>query len=250
MDELPTSTHNERKIKESRLWRNVTATGRVILIFSLGCATLLSQTTRPSAISAASTEFPVILRQRVEAGKTPVGTKVQAKLSLATMTDAGVIPLDATFSGEVIESVAKTATTPSRLAIRMDSAQWKNGSAPVKVFLTTWFYPLTAITPRDLSNGPEDASHSNRTWTGPGNYPLPGSPAPPPRFPPSDKGRDDGTVPPAPSSNISQHRVLMKNVESKRNSDGSVALTSTHSNIKLDKTTTYVLAAGDLLPTN
>lgn len=230
--------------------RIVTAVGRAILIVSLGSAALLSQNTRPSVISAASTEFPVILRQRVEAGKTPVGAKVQAKLSLATMTDAGVIPQDATFSGEVIESVAKTATTPSRLAIRMDSAQWKNGSVPVKVYLTSWFYPLTAITPRDLSNSPEDASHSDRAWAGPGNYPMPGSPASPPRFPPSDKGRDDGTVPPAPSSNISQHRVLMKNVESDRSSDGAVALTSTHSNIKLDKTTTYVLAVGDLLPKN
>jgi hypothetical protein len=42
----------------------------------------------------------------------------------------------------------------------------------------------------------------------------------------------------------------MKNVESDRSSDGAVALTSTHSNIKLDKTTTYVLAVGDLLPKN
>jgi hypothetical protein len=166
------------------------------------------------------------------------------------MTDAGVIPLDATFSGEVIESVAKTATVPSRLAIRMDSAQWKNGSAPVKVYLTSWFYPLTAITPRSLSNSPEDASHSDRTWTGPGNYPMPGSPAPPPRFPTGDPDKDDNPVPPAPSSNISQHRAVMKNVETARSSDGAVTLTSTHSNIKLDKTTTYVLATSDLLSKN
>jgi hypothetical protein len=231
------------------LW-NVTAIGRATLTLLLSSATLLSQSTRPSVISAASTEFPVILRQRVEAGKTLVGARVQAKLSLATMTGAGVIPQDAIFSGEVIESVAKTATTPSRLTIRMDSAQWKKGSAPVKVYLTSWFYPLTAITPRDLSNSPEDASLSDRTWAGPGNYPMPGSPASPSRFPPNDQRKDDGTVPPAPSSNISQHRVLMKNVESASGSDGTVALTSMHSNIKLDKTTTYVLAAGDLLPKN
>jgi len=43
--------------------------------------------------------------------------------------------------------------------------------------------------------------------------------------------------------------VLMKNVESTRSSEGAVILTSQHSNIKLDKSTTYVLAAGDLLPT-
>ncbi|MGB7333952.1 MAG: hypothetical protein WBD25_21385, partial [Terriglobales bacterium] len=55
-------------------------------------------------------------------------------------------------------------------------------------------------------------------------------------------------APPSPSSNISKHRVLMKNVDSVRNSDGAVTLTSKRSNIKLDKTTTYVLASGDLLP--
>ncbi len=35
---------------------------------------------------------------------------------------------------------------------------------------------------------------------------------------------------------------------SARNGDGSFGLTSTHSNIKLDKVTTYVFAADDLLP--
>ena len=233
------------------LW-NVTAVGRAVLTLVIASALLFSQTKRPSLISAASTEFPVIMRQRVEAGRTPVGAKVQAKLAVATMTDVGVIPLDAIFSGEVIESAAKTPTMPSRLAIRIDSAQWKSGSASVKVYLTSWFYPLTAITPRNLSNNPEDASHSDRTWTGPGNYPMPGSPAPPPRFPTSDpdKDKEDGPVPPAPSSNISQHRVVMKNVESARSSDGAVTLTSTRSNIKLDKTTTYVLATSDVLPKN
>ncbi len=39
----------------------------------------------------------------------------------------------------------------------------------------------------------------------------------------------------------------MKNVESMRNSDGAVTLTSKRFNIKLDKQTTYVLAAGDLV---
>jgi hypothetical protein len=37
----------------------------------------------------------------------------------------------------------------------------------------------------------------------------------------------------------------MKNVEFTRNGDGVVTLTSKRSSIKLDKTTTYVLAAGD-----
>ena len=38
----------------------------------------------------------------------------------------------------------------------------------------------------------------------------------------------------------------MKDVDSTRNSDGAVTLNSKRSTIKLDKTTTYVFAAGDL----
>jgi hypothetical protein len=41
----------------------------------------------------------------------------------------------------------------------------------------------------------------------------------------------------------------MKDVQSTTNSDGVLAITSARSNIKLDKVTTYVLAAGDLKPT-
>jgi hypothetical protein len=40
----------------------------------------------------------------------------------------------------------------------------------------------------------------------------------------------------------------MKNVDSVRKDDGSLAIVSAHSNLKLDKLTTYVLAADDVLP--
>jgi hypothetical protein len=40
----------------------------------------------------------------------------------------------------------------------------------------------------------------------------------------------------------------MEDVESARGADGTVALVSKHTNIKLDKLTTYVLAGSDLLP--
>jgi hypothetical protein len=86
-------------------------------------------------------EFPVILEQSVVAGKTPVGSKIQAKLEVATSVDGTVIPRNAIFSGEVLESVAKTRTDPSCLAIRMDSVQWKNGSASLKVLLDRLVLP-------------------------------------------------------------------------------------------------------------
>ncbi|HEY6302349.1 MAG TPA: hypothetical protein VIX14_04725 [Terriglobales bacterium] len=242
----------------------MTVVGHALLTVVLGSSALLGQATsaqaspgqvKPAAPnSQAAIELPVTMRQNVAAGKATVGTKVQAKLAVATLVDGVVVPRDAVFSGEVTESVARSANTPSRLAIRMDSAQWKNGAAPIvlslapKVYLTAWYYPVATPTNQDFSPSLPDAANHPRPLGGTGvAYPGPRNPTAPP-VPGPDPGRDRDTGLKQPS-NISQHRVLMKNVESTRSSEGAVILTSQHSNIKLDKSTTYVLAAGDLLPT-
>jgi hypothetical protein len=192
-------------------------------------------------------EFPVIMRQNVAAGKTPVGAKVQAKLTLATLVNGVVVPADAVLSGEVTESVAKSATDPSRLAIRMDSAQWKNGSASIKVYLTPWYYPVPLLT--NLSDEPSATTHNPRPYNRNATYPDPSGPPSPFPDPDRDSGNHAGPAPLPPASPTSPSRVLMKDVESTRTIDGAVTLTSKRSNIKLGKTTTYVFATGDLLPT-
>ncbi|MFZ3265021.1 MAG: hypothetical protein WA172_13550 [Terriglobales bacterium] len=191
----------------------------------------------PVPSSSLAREFPVTMRQKVVAGKTPVGTKVEAQLTIATLVDHKVIPMGATFSGEVIESAAKAATGPSRLAIRMNEVRWKNGSTPTQVYLTAWYYPIRMPTDENRSND-TPSSAIGRSSTGIYN---PNSPTAPPF--PGAGGPDAG-----PASTVSDIRVLMKKVESTRGSDGSVVLTSSHFNLKLDKTTTYVLATGDLMP--
>jgi hypothetical protein len=230
--------------------KGITA-GYAALTFVLGSALALSQPGPAVSSPPAGLDLPVIMRQNVVAGATPVGTKVEAKLAVATLIDGVVVPQDAILSGEVTESVAKSADGPSRLAIRMDSAQWKNGSAPKelqlakKVYLTPWYYPAAPPSDRDFSSGLPDASHNPRNGSGnAGVYPGQRNPTSPP-FPGTDTGEDTRPAPPPRASDTSKHRVLMKNVESTRNGDGAVTLTSKRSNIKLDKTTTYVLAAGD-----
>jgi hypothetical protein len=214
-------------------------------VFSLACfATSLGQQTPSPATPPVAQEFPVVLEHSVVAGKTPVGTKVQAKLEVPTLVNGTVLPRNAIFSGEVIESDAKTPTTPSRLAIRMDSVHWKNGSAPVKVYMTAWYYPTVDEAGQDLQYGP--AKDPRRTWNGIGPYPDPNSPAYKP-FPGTDSDKGS-SVPNATSSTTSSHRVLMKDVDSERDNEGAIALVSRRSNIKLDRLTTYVLADGDLLP--
>jgi hypothetical protein len=182
-------------------------------------------------------EFPVTMRQKVIAGKTPVGTKIEAKLTIATLLDGKVIPMGAIFGGEVVESAARSATGPSRLALRMNSVHWKTGSATIQVYLTGWYYPILMATDENRSNdqlGSRIGRNPNGTYS-------PSSPAAPPF--PGPSGSDVG-----PGSSVSDTRIVMKDVESTRQNDGALVLTSTRFNLKLDKTTTYVLSTGDLTP--
>ena len=172
------------------------------------------------------------LREKIVAGKTPVGTKVEAKLTIATLVDGKVIPMGAIFWGEVVESAAKSATGPSRLAIRMNEVRWKKGTATLQVYLTAWYYPLRMATNEDPSNDPLGRGRSrNGTYTQNPTFPATNGPGL------------------GPASNVSENRILMKDVESARQNDGALVLTSTRFNLKLDKTTTYVLATGDLKAT-
>jgi hypothetical protein len=200
-----------------------------VIAVVLGAITFVGQQTPATPASPVATEFPVLMRQNIVAGKATVGTKVEATLVLGTLLNGTAIPKDAILSGEVIESVAKSPTEPSRLAVRMDSAQWKNGSAPVKLYLTSWYYRGAVMTPLDSTVGPT-AEHYNPVNT---VYdPLPGS---------ENNSR--------PVPNTTNRRVLMKNVEALRRDDGGVVITSKIFNIKINKSTNYVLAASDLLPT-
>jgi hypothetical protein len=201
-----------------------------------------SQQNQPSPGNTTQ-EFPVILQQNIVAGKTPVGTKVQAKLSIATLVNGTVVPRNAVFSGEVIESAAKTKNAPSRLSLRMDSVAWKNGSAAIKLYVTAWFYPIMMDAGPELQYGPTKSAQAS--WNGAGEYPTDRNMKSYKPFP--DGQQKDSTVPDTPNPVTSTRRVLMKNVESGRASDGGVELVSKKSNIKLERYTTYVLAATDLV---
>lgn len=225
-------------------------TGRIVLqrfvlsvvwFFSLSCM-LPGQQNPAVSVSTTAQEFPVVMQQSVAAGKTAVGTKVRAKLEIATLVDGTVLPRNAMLTGEVTESAAKTAHDPSRLGIRMDSAEWKDGSAVVKIYLTAWYYPAMEDAGQNLQYGPTQPA--NRTWNGQGAYPS-SSPSYKP-FPGSDPNADKSSVPDTASTKLADHRVPMKNVESVHTDDGAVALVSKHGNIKLDKLTTYVFAGRDL----
>jgi hypothetical protein len=213
--------------------------------FSFCSMMALGQQTPTAPASAVAQEFPVVFQQNIVAGKTQVGTKIQAKLRMATLVHGVVVPQGAVFSGEVLESVAKTNSAPSRLALRIDSCQWKTTTAMTRLYLTGWFYPAVLQGGPDLQYGPPQSD--SKTWNGMGQYP---SDSPAYRPFPNSVGSDKGpAVPQAESSSASSHRLRIKDVETDRNADGTLALVSTHSNIKLDKSTIYVLASSELLAT-
>lgn len=215
----------------------------------VGTTVLRAQSTHATA---SGLEFPVVMRQKVEAGKTPVGTKIEAKLTVATLVNGVVIPQDAVLSGEVIESSSKTATNPSRLTICLESAEWKNGSTPAalvlpsKIYLTPWYYPFVMPAKPDFLGALPDATHgSSQRSGGAAPYPNPNTKD----SPPYSRGSTDIDKNPAPGEPSTPptlpHREMMKNVQSSQKG-GVVALVSDHSTIKLDKSTTYVFAADDL----
>jgi hypothetical protein len=224
------------------MFTRLTLSFAVSLLF---CSILgLGQQTPSASSSAVVQEFPLTFQENIAAGKTPVGTKVQAKLAMATLVHGVVIPQGAVFSGEVLESVARTESIPSRLAIRIDSAQWKNATATTKLYLTGWFYPAAFQGGPDL-HGPQQSD--KRAWNGMGQYPG----SSPEYHPfPNSVGNDAGpAVPQADSPGTSSHRLRMKDVQTDRSSDGTITLVSSHSNIKLDKSTMYVMANAELLAT-
>ena len=206
-------------------------------------ASSVAATGTSAADVCAGCELPIILRQSVEAGKTPVGTKVEGRLVVGTMIKGGVLPRGAVLSGEVVESVAKSHDLPSRLAIRMDSAQWKDGEAKFKMYLTAWYYPPAPLPPPNISYVPQG---DRRNWGG--TDPTVDTTDPPNPAQRLSTHQDTGMNTGAPASVISGKRVLMKDVKLESSADGALVLVSSRSNIKLNKVTTYVAAGKGPLP--
>ena len=232
-----------RMLKGARMFTPRMVTQLFVMGIVWSCASF-GQPNPATTVNPHIQELPVVMQQSVSAGKTGVGTKVRAKLEVATWVEGKVLPRNAMLTGEIIESTAKTDTAPARLAIRMDSAQWKDETVALKVYLTAWYYPAIAEAGQNLQYGPPQAP--GKTWNGQGAYPNPNSPGYKP-FPGGDSDEDKKSVPDTASTKISDHRALMKDVEWVRAEDGTAALVSRR-NIKLDKLTTYVFAASDSLP--
>ena len=113
-------------------------------------------------------EFPVVLQQSVEAGKTPAGTKVQGKLAAATLFNGTLIPKNAVASGVVVESESKRGEDRARLAIRMNTVSWNGGWAPLNAYLMPLYYPATGQAVPNLPIRISGSGLQDLEWTQPG----------------------------------------------------------------------------------
>jgi hypothetical protein len=180
-------------------------------------------------------EFPVILQQSVEAGKTPAGTQVQGKLAAATLFSGTLIPKDAVTSGVVVQSESKKGEERARLAIRMNTVSWNGGWAPIYAYLMPLYYPATGQSAPNLPI--ESPDPDSRTLNGPNQA----SESPMSRpFQSGGPEANHGAIPDV--TTLSSRPVRMKNVVLEPTINGGIALVSEHGNIKLLKMTTYVFA--------
>jgi len=183
-------------------------------------------------------QFPVILQQSVEAGKSPAGTKVQGKLAAATLFNGALIPKNAVTSGVVVESESRRGEDRARLAIRMNTVSWNGGWAPLYAYLMPLYYPATEQAVPNLPN--ESPDPDSRTLNGPNQSSQ--SPMSRP-FPAGGSEASQGAIPEV--AILSSRPVRMKNVVLEPTNNGGIALVSEHGNIKLLKMTTYVFATDE-----
>ena len=206
-----------------------------VAILACFFAASIGQQKSPTSSSGVLHEFPLVLQQSIESGKAKIGTKVQAKLAVAIVFDGTVIPRNAVFSGLVIESTPKSAKEPAKLAIRIETAEWKHGSSSITAYVLPLYYPATTQSVQNFGDAPQESGPTTSNG-------AQGSSSESPMYHQSFPANESqAAIPEIPSP--SNRPVQSKNVTVAPADEGGAALVSEHSNIKLFKLTTYVFAA-------
>ena len=213
------------------LTRRLVVQGAILAFCSAASSGQQSHQASPTPVLR---EFPMVLQQSVEAGKTPAGTQVQGKLAAATQFYGTLIPKNAVTSGVVVESEPKRGKDGARLAIRMNTVSWNGGWTPLNAYLMPLYYRATGqAVPNLPSESPDPDSRTlngpNQSSESPMSRPFPGG---------GSEAIPDVAI-------LSSRPVRMRNVALEPTSNGGIALVSEHAKIKLFKMTTYVFAADE-----
>ena len=184
-------------------------------------------------------ELPAVMQQKIIAGITPAGTAIRAKLSIATLVKGKVLPSGAVLSGHLEESAKRNGNTPSRLKIKFDTAQWKNGTTTLELYFTGCYYPFEITPEQDPASAIPDGLHGSLTMGQVTSSPSHATPSALGQNPlPNDYGTNPGEL---GGPHVSSRWVREEGTEIMAEPDGSVVVTSAKRNLKLDKGTTYLL---------
>jgi hypothetical protein len=213
-----------------------------VVIWALATA---AQTGRVAPMT--SQEFPALLAQNIEPGKTAVGTAVRARLAIGTLVGGVVVPQGAILSGTVEESLAKTEQALARLKVHITQATWKDHTLPLNLYLSDQYRetPWLEVSDPGVRNQKlrPDAS---LTWEGTQLR--------------SSKDMSD----PANSSKIPDHiakvgehsgsslclavRLKINGVAAVQDGSGGMVLISEKKKLKLDQSTCYSFQAATKAP--
>lgn len=188
----------------------------LLLLFAVGS---LAQPS-PKPTPRAALEFPLELNQKIVAGQSAVGSKVEGKLIIATLVHGAVIPEGAVFTGTVEESVARNGANPSRLRVHLTSSKWHGGSSAVDIYLTNVVYPRRKSQQNDDPDDPmaSAARRRERILAAERNGGMP--PLPDTESPVTAKRYD--------------RRTTLEDVKLERGENGVIAITSEKFNVRLD----------------
>ncbi len=197
-------------------------------------------------VPAGPQEFPAILSQNIEAGKTAAGTAVSARLMIGTLAGGVVIPEGAVLSGVVEQSFVKMGKQPTRLKIHITQVAWRDRTLALDLYFSDQFYPQLAVQAPEPTDF--DASNSrmrgvdveSRNIVGRGGVTAASIVVnTPPR----------ATIEGATQSGRNGHgsgamsgfsrRVKLKGLAAVPDGTGGVAVISDAKNVKLDRTTCY-----------
>ena len=206
-----------------------------VLIAALALPTV-AQKQPSSATPSPRLELPAHLLNKIEAGKTPVGTPVQAKLMMATLVRGQVVPENSVLSGMIEESTVKTKETPSRLRIHITSAKWQTGETKLDAYITSMYHPFWSQSSSRVRNQPlglqsPDAYNNDENVERQQRHE---------ELERAAARSQDTSKAPGPDVGVSSHRYPLPDATVATDADGSTSIVSARHNLKLDTKTIYV----------
>lgn len=106
------------------------------LLFVFSLPPVQAQTVTTADSSSPGLEIPAAVRKTIRAEKVRPGVEVRFDVLEAVLVGHGVvIPSSAQLRGHVVQSAPVTGSSPSRLSIEIDWAEWQHKRIPLHAFI-------------------------------------------------------------------------------------------------------------------